>query len=583
MEPKPAPLFGKIVQRPHHRSLERTQVWPERVANEQDRRPPCLPIRIASLQYEMKRSRDRAVVRLWTDAALTLGVMTGAPLPPDEYARLMDLARYEVLDTPREAAFDRITRLAAHLLRTPVAVINFVDRDRQWGKSAVGLEDTTAPRHDSFCAWSILQDTPLIIENTATDPRFRNNPMVTGAPHVHMYAGAPLITPAGHRIGTLCVTDSQPHPLSAADIQALQDLAALVVSELELRARNRHLGLELDAQARLNADLRRSLEHARVLEGIGQLLDLDLSPEEMTLAASALLGEALQADYTGLVIFQGETLQVQAAHHHPRVPAPVRETLAQLPGWSSSVTRTLRQATAPLYLDNYPAAQGAQAEAVAAGVQQVAWLPLGTRGETTSLLITLRLRDNPVPHWRGSDRALLDAAGRSVRAALDRRMLLEASRQVARWDALTGVLGRRAFEEDLAAWEERGQPFLLAMVDLDGLKAVNDREGHAQGDRVLRVFAGTLKAEVGEAGNVYRVGGDEFVLLLATSDEEFLLEAVDVAMVAAQQVAGLQGASVGTAQSGEARGEELTALADARMYEVKRRRQARRAEVSIPG
>ncbi len=132
--------------------------------------------------------------------------MTGAPLPPEEDARLLELARYEILDTPPEEAFDRITRLAARLLDTPVAFINFVSQDRQWSKATYGPGDTTAPRGDSVCAWTILEAGPMVIENAHADPRFVHNPLVTGEPHIHMYAGTPLITPAGHRIGTLCVT-----------------------------------------------------------------------------------------------------------------------------------------------------------------------------------------------------------------------------------------------------------------------------------------------------------------------------------------------------------------------------------------
>ena len=143
--------------------------------------------------------------------------MTAAPIPQDEAARLLDLARYHVLDTEQEEPFERITRLAARILRTPVAMINLIDRYRQWGKSRIGVTAAEAKREHSFCAWAIGSETPFVVENAAADPRFRDNPMVTGEPHIHMYAGASLITPAGHRIGTLCVTNSRPHPLTSDD------------------------------------------------------------------------------------------------------------------------------------------------------------------------------------------------------------------------------------------------------------------------------------------------------------------------------------------------------------------------------
>ncbi|MBB6015375.1 diguanylate cyclase domain-containing protein [Deinococcus radiopugnans] len=506
--------------------------------------------------------------------------MIGAPLPPHEYVRLLDLARYEILDTPREEVFDRITRLTARLLGTPVAVINFVDQDRQWGKSSVGVGDTTAPRHDSFCAWTILQDGPLVIEDTQTDPRFAHNPMVTGEPHIRMYAGAPLTTPAGQRIGTLCVTHHQFHPLTPDDLQALQDLAALVMGELELRASSLALAHELNAQQLRNADLQRSLAHAHVLEGVSSLMDLDLSPEETTLSAAALLGEALNADYIGLLIFEGGELRVEAAHQTPQVAPAMGALPAPRPDWSGSITRTLTDLRRPLYLDDYPSVPGALTTMVDAGVQQVAWKPLGTRGGVTSLLMAVRLRDNPVTRWRGSDRALLEAAGRSVRGALDRRLEMQLARQEARHDALTGLLNRRALEEDLRQRQQDGAPFLLAGLDLDGLKALNDQEGHAQGDKLLQVFARTLRMEVGKAGEVYRLGGDEFVILESV-DEDAVHHAVDMAVLAARQVGALRGASVGVAHSHEGEGEALLALADERMYGVKRRRQAVRQQQAL--
>ena len=221
------------------------------------------------------------------------GLMIAAPTPPEEAARLLDLARYHVLDTAREEPFNRITRLAARILRTPVAVINFVDQYRQWGKAMVGLTDTEAPREQSFCAWTIGSDQPFVVENATTDPRFHDNPMVTGDPHIHMYAGAPLTTPAGHRIGTLCVTHYRPHPLSSEDLQSLQDLAALAMQELELRRSLLDAARAVDAQRRQAEELRQVLDHTRVVEGISSLMDLDLPFEDALETAASLVSDAI--------------------------------------------------------------------------------------------------------------------------------------------------------------------------------------------------------------------------------------------------------------------------------------------------
>ncbi|MBZ9751554.1 sensor domain-containing diguanylate cyclase [Deinococcus sp. HMF7604] len=491
--------------------------------------------------------------------------MTGAPTLPDESARLMALAYYGILDTPREPQFDRIARLAAAILKTPVAVINFVDQFRQWGKASVGVGDTTAPRADSFCAWTIQQDQPLVVPNAHLDPRFAQNPMVTGEPHVHMYAGAPLVMPSGHRIGTLCVTDTQPHPLTPQDLQALQDLADIVVTELELRAYQQRLTLSLDAQREHSAELQRSLAQSQALDGISQLLSLDLEPQDALLAAAALLGEAMHSDVTGLLVIHGDEGALSVGHLHPRVQPEQRAALE-----GDELFRLLRPhlpgTERPTLLDD------AQALGLPGptDLQALAWAPVGMDADQTLWLVAARLNGHPQGGWRAAERSLFEAAARSLRASLDHRQ----ARAWARRDVLTGVLNRRALEQDLA--QPSAVPFMLVMADVDGLKAVNDVGGHAQGDKLLRVFAATLAAEVGSAGQVYRYGGDEFVVLTAPTNEELLLDQVDTAVLAARQLAPQAGASVGVAHSQEGEPQTLLRLADERMYAVKRRRVALR-------
>ena len=166
--------------------------------------------------------------------------MSAPPLPPDEDQRLRALRDYEVLDSPPEAAFERITALAARLLGVPVALVSLVDAKRQWSKSAHGLEVRELPREVSFCAHAILSDDLLIVPDATRDPRFAENPLVTGPPGMRFYAGAPLLTPGGqHRIGTLCIIDFHPRGLDQAGQQTLRDLAAVVVDGLELRRETR--------------------------------------------------------------------------------------------------------------------------------------------------------------------------------------------------------------------------------------------------------------------------------------------------------------------------------------------------------
>jgi diguanylate cyclase (GGDEF)-like protein len=152
-----------------------------------------------------------------------------------EEERLRALYRYDVLDTPPEESFDRITRLAKLALQAPMAMVSLVDRDRQWFKSRQGTETAETPRSISFCTHTIREAEPLVVPDALNDPRFRDSPLVTGAPHVRSYAGVPLRTPDGHNIGALCVNDTKPREVTQEQINVLEDLARLVVDELELR------------------------------------------------------------------------------------------------------------------------------------------------------------------------------------------------------------------------------------------------------------------------------------------------------------------------------------------------------------
>lgn len=160
-----------------------------------------------------------------------------APAPADarEGARLHALYRYDVLDTRAEATFDRITRLARSVMGTPIALISLVDESRQWFKSRQGLDACQTALEMSFCARTIESDRPLQVADAREDPFFRDSPLVTGGPKIRFYLGVPLVTPEGHRIGTLCAIDRVPRTVRADQVAALRDLARLTIEALELR------------------------------------------------------------------------------------------------------------------------------------------------------------------------------------------------------------------------------------------------------------------------------------------------------------------------------------------------------------
>jgi len=188
-----------------------------------------------------------------------------APIPEHEAKRLAALRRYGVLDTPPESAFDELTRLAAQVCGTPIALITLVDEKRQWFKSRVGLDLAETPRDFSICAHTIARGELSVVEDATRDPRFAENPLVIAGPEMRFYAGMPLVTPDGFNIGTLAVIDRTPRTLSVEQGEALQILSRQVMTQLELR---RHL-VEL---ARSIEEHKRTADRLRTSEAFYQTL-----------------------------------------------------------------------------------------------------------------------------------------------------------------------------------------------------------------------------------------------------------------------------------------------------------------------
>lgn len=154
--------------------------------------------------------------------------------PKDETARLNVLSALNILDTPAEERFDRLTRIAHELFGVPIALVSLVDGDRQWFKSSVGTTLQETPRDVSFCGHAILGDDIFVVNDSHADQRFADNPLVVNDPGIRFYAGCPLRAAGGSKLGTLCVIDRDPREFSARDRKILQDLAAMVEREIEL-------------------------------------------------------------------------------------------------------------------------------------------------------------------------------------------------------------------------------------------------------------------------------------------------------------------------------------------------------------
>jgi len=170
-----------------------------------------------------------------------------SPVPANEFTRLLELASFDILDTPAEAYFDELTHLVAQVCETPMAAISISDRDRQWLKARYGLSAGELARDNSFCSHAILGTEPLQVEDTTLDPRFSGNALVTGPTAIRFYAGVPLYTLNGFALGTLCVLDQRPRQLTPSQLLTLRLTAAQVVQQFELRK----VARSLRRQARL--------------------------------------------------------------------------------------------------------------------------------------------------------------------------------------------------------------------------------------------------------------------------------------------------------------------------------------------
>lgn len=250
--------------------------------------------------------------------------------PANENQRLSALEQSQLLDTPPEERYDRITRLAARLFEVPVALVSLVDKDRQWFKSCYGLGVREIARDISFCGHAILSADTFIVENALNDHRFADNPLVTGEPSIRFYAGAPLKDRSGNRLGTLCLIDRQPRGFSEADKRNLRDLADIVEREFQYQELGSYFGertralnilneIALDNEGSESERVERALETANHFLRMETAIVSNITGRAYTIrwhharTDSTLengLTLALEKTYCSLLLQQGEVLAI---------------------------------------------------------------------------------------------------------------------------------------------------------------------------------------------------------------------------------------------------------------------------------
>lgn len=372
--------------------------------------------------------------------------------PARERERLTALRALNLLDTPPEERFDRLTRLACQVFNVPIALISLVDANRQWFKSCQGIADGEAAREESFCAHAILHDEALVIHDARLDVRFHDNPAVTGELGLRFYAGQPLLTPNGMRVGTLCLVDRAPRSFGETERALLRDLAVLVQNEM----------LSTEALHEMYKDLERSETRLRaVLDNIkGAVITVDENDaiETINAAGQTMFGYGAD-DIVGrniAVLLHPDCYREYLTYRRRRP-----EGRCELIG--------LRRDAAVFPID--------------LGVAQT---PIGTQ-----TIYTVVARDI-------SERKNAEAA----------------IRKHAYFDRLTGLPNDRSLYEHLRTRLGENNALSLLVVGLDGLSEFNSALGHQSGDELLQQLGARLSAIVRSAEMIARLGGNEFAAVL---------------------------------------------------------------------
>lgn len=402
--------------------------------------------------------------------------MRSSPILFAEDARVAALAEYDLIGSAPAPAFSQIIALAARLFQVPTAFVSLLDRDRQVFHAKVGLSLCETDREVAFCSHTIAQTDALVVLDAALDPRFHDNPLVTGPPYIRFYAGIPLHAPSGHAVGTLCLADTRPrNAFSDADRQILRQLADLTLDRLELRrlevaqraSQSRFVQIAstspdgivcADAAGCItswNAAAERLFGHTAA-EAVGQPIDL-IVPERMRGGHGGGLHRVASGGKPRLV---GKTVELPA-RHKDGTEFPIELSLSQ---------------------------------------------------------------------WQQEGQAAFGAIVRDIR---ERRANEERLFRLAHLDPLTELPNRAVLRERLTEIVAAARAVSVLMFDLDGFKEINDSHGHATGDAALTVMAARLLACAQPTDTVSRLGGDEFVLLMPDVGDPLRAAEVADAIIAA--------------------------------------------------
>ncbi len=443
--------------------------------------------------------------------------MTKLPSESEEQDRLVALSEYGIEAALADPGFERLVQLASNVFHVPIALVSLVQKEKQLFAARVGLDVCETSRDLSFCAHAIKLDEIMFVPDARRDSRFRDNALVTGEPYIRFYAGVPLRAPAGHKIGTLCIIDTEPRAsFSECDRRNLADLGALVLDKLELRR------LEIArrlSQNRFENIAATSPDAIICANGKGRVAFWNA-------AAAKLLGY-LPSEILGKSI---NLISSQDLLETFRRPAAGDESLTDAKPMELDVRRK--------------------------------------DGSTVPVEVSVSV-------WSEGRQANFGAILRDIteRQANENRLF-----KLAHLDPLTGLPNRTMLKERIAQALEENRPACMMLVDLDGFKNVNDSLGHSSGDTVLIETAKQLQSCVRASDTVARMGGDEFAVLLpGVCDPARAADVADSIITAISNILAVDGQSVNLGASigiaifpaHGATAEELLSSADLALYQAK--------------
>lgn len=433
----------------------------------------------------------------------------------DEQARREALHAYEVLGTPPEAEFDELAQLARTICGAPIALISLLDDHRYWFKSHIGIDATEVPRGGGFCVHALASRALLVVEDAQLDPRMSSSPLVTKPPHIRFYAGAPLITPEGVPIGTLCVLGLTPAHLDEFQREGLAMLGRHVVQLLELRRRNATLQLSIrerhaaeQALTAMKRDLERLVEErSRALAEANAELKQRVRESEQ---AEERYRQVVELSPAAIFIFVGETCEF------------ANNAAMQMLGATSATDVVGKPLGELVHPDCHHSVLSHMDGLYATwhGLPRVEKKFMRIDG----VVLEVEIAAAPFIHHGQPGRIIV------VHDITQLKRHQTALEHQINHDTLTQLASRSRLVEQLDAEiahaERSGEQVHVVFFDLDNFKVINDSLGHPVGDQVLCEIASRLSRSMRREDTLARLGGDEFVLLITQASSECLAQII---------------------------------------------------------